>query len=247
MPWVVLPAAQADDSVDTFHLLSRSASMQPDACAFMWDSVLHADVPGTYATGRCLCKFLYSHLPKHSYGLSEVVLSLRLYTRLTDSSSCEDISHFLLCMCNALAVSEDHADAITLVKWHEHIFWMYLNFKGVRFAWKVRKHAALILRDLVILFGVDSIGEKLKKRHIEAKAIYDAMPMPKASDSLFFQTLEPLSFKAIQCAAALVCGDCQWLSREGPQTMNPRMFTVTVAEDTPVLPTDSSDSSADQH
>ena len=156
-----------------------------------------------------------------------------------------NVDYLLRELCNCNQFEEDvRAGSVQKLLWqHQHIFWKYLGCIKIKFAWKLRKEAALLLHDLGKIADYDDIRQKLMSLHHSAQRTYVQIEHKKVepSSEYMVHARSPLSFKAIQYNAAIVGGDVQWLVGETPQTINPRMFCIRDCESTPEAPSESSD------
>ena len=211
-----------------------------DQCVLL--TVYSNDAPGIFSIARTCCKAWREQLPQYSSAFGRALQGLRRLFALGPTSArvleiCE-----LLLKLNHLFL--EHVSVQTLLWQHQHVFWKLLHYGGVHFAWKVRRDAGLVLRDLGMISEYDDIKHKLMILQQTAQLEYDILECKREWPSIEYMThaQSPLSFKAIQFNAAIVVGDVQWLLGQEPQTRNPRMFCVSTAESTPRAPSDSSES-----
>ena len=219
------------------------------------------DIPGLYVSTRQLSLQFRNLLPQCTRQFSRWMQELKRVChyiqyvsepRLTQTVPYEYIDIIVTCLLNLWNSTTPEDDSLVSLLMHcRSVFFMYLKFHhGVRFSWKVRQEAALILRDVAVYYENDDVLKELALMHDEALDIYRSAKLAKTLHPLAMEYEDlsqgnRLSFKLIQCNAALVSGDQHWLHAEPPSRRAPRMFHYANAPSTPVAPPSSESADED--
>ena len=233
----------------------------------MLSNIYKLDPLETYAIVRGTCRECRDALPAGHETFASFLRDLRLIVHDTPSSR-QKLEYHLRAGparwgkyrgVHALAAHLQHigndlnmesgagSDVPNLALLCQSIFWTYLSFTGVHYAWKVRRNAALILLDLAHMDEAGNEAGKIKQilqeRHQEAQQIYASITDKRRARVMAMYSAvseAPFSFKAVQCDAALTSGDHHWLQQEPPSVDEPRMFCLERAPNTPRPPSESS-------
>ena len=206
-----------------------------------------------YFALRCCCTFHRLALPLYTTALTWWLLHLRKACGLLQLMSTLDWQ------CTQQSVDEISSGLVNWNNWLQiecnpfavpcqSVYWQFLRATGFKYAWCVRKEAALALRDLaceheVIRKQLEDIHTRARERFYELRpaANVAAPGLTQCLHSLYESMESPWCFKMIQFNAALLAEDHTWMFTEPPSVLRPRRFFPESAEDTPHAPTDSSD------
>ena len=221
--------------------------------------VFSLDAPGLFKIMRSCCAAWCQSLPRHTRTFGEALTLLRRLSAHT--SNLQRFGSLVgqptfegpfqlrddLLLLDCLLTMRQKSDVPNLLWQHQDLFWKYLKFGRVDFAWEVRQNAALILRDLCTLHRYCDVERKLVALHSEAWTVFRNLPNMPSGSAKVYEALEslPLKFKTIQFNAALVAGDHQWLLHQW-QASNffsyPPMLCIDGVPSTPEDPADASTS-----
>ena len=114
----------------------------------------------------------------------------------------------------------------------QFIYWQFMRATGFKYAWCVRKEAALALRDLareneVIRMQLEDMHTRARERFYELRPAADAAApgLTQCLHSLYESLESPWCFKMIQFNAALLAGDHTWMYKDAPSVPRPHIFS----------------------